>query len=120
MTPTPKPRKARAALAFQCGGIPDDPGFYVSAVDRLADPATSSPLDALVVSEESDRLRAVLGRLDPRHRRVIELRFGLDGRPPMKLREIGLQLRISRERVRQVELKAMRRLREILVPREVA
>ena len=45
-------------------------------------------------------------------RRVVERRFGLDGQPPQTLEELGTELGITRERVRQLELRALRQLRE--------
>jgi RNA polymerase primary sigma factor len=44
-------------------------------------------------------------------RRVLSLRFGLDGEPPQTLEEVGSQLGITRERVRQLETRALRELR---------
>jgi RNA polymerase primary sigma factor len=44
-------------------------------------------------------------------RRVLSLRFGLDGEPPQTLEEVGTQLGITRERVRQLETRALRELR---------
>ena len=66
---------------------------------------------------EHEKARAValanaLDALDPRMRRVVERRFGLDGQPPQTLEELGAELGITRERVRQLELRALRQLRE--------
>ena len=65
-------------------------------------------------SAEQARVREVAGALDqlnPRMRRVLSLRFGLDGEPPQTLEEVGSQLGITRERVRQLETRALRELR---------
>jgi RNA polymerase primary sigma factor len=64
------------------------------------------------------RLRALeladaLLRLNPRMRHVLALRFGLDGEPPMTLEEVGVGLGITRERVRQLEARALRELRSV-------
>lgn len=53
----------------------------------------------------------VLGTLTPRERRVVELRFGLDGDKLYTLSEIGAELGVTRERIRQIETKALRKLR---------
>lgn len=53
----------------------------------------------------------VLSTLTPRERRVIELRFGLDDGRPWTLKEIGAELGVTRERIRQIETEAMRKLR---------
>ena len=66
----------------------------------------------------SDRLRfaeleEALGRLNPRMRRVLELRFGLSGQPPRTLEEVGAALGVTRERVRQLESRALRELQSV-------
>jgi RNA polymerase primary sigma factor len=53
----------------------------------------------------------VLDSLSGRERRVIELRYGLDGAPDRTLTEIGDALGVTRERIRQIEAKALRKLR---------
>jgi RNA polymerase primary sigma factor len=66
--------------------------------------------------ETSQKLRRkelaeALLRLNPRMQRVLALRFGLDGQPPQTLEEVGSGLGITRERVRQLESRALRDLR---------
>jgi len=66
----------------------------------------------------SDNLRAVeladaLGVLNPRMRLVLARRFGLDGETPQTLEEVGASLGITRERVRQLESRALRELRTV-------
>ena len=56
-------------------------------------------------------LSAALATLDRREREVVSLRFGLDGDEPRTLQEIGDQLHLSRERVRQIESSAKEKLR---------
>jgi RNA polymerase primary sigma factor len=53
-----------------------------------------------------------LGQLDHREARVIRLRFGLEGQDPLTLKEIGIVIGLTRERVRQIEIDSLRRLRE--------
>jgi RNA polymerase primary sigma factor len=60
-----------------------------------------------------EQLNRWLSHLGPQERQVLELRFGLDGQDRHTLAEIGRQLDVSRERVRQVELKALRKLRNL-------
>jgi len=62
--------------------------------------------------EHAAKLPALLGRLSDRERRVVELRHGLGGDAPRTLTEIGGYLSLSRERVRQIEKEAVRRLRD--------
>ena len=68
--------------------------------------------------ETADRLRstelaAALDRLNPRMRHVLAQRFGLDGQIPQTLEEVGAGLGITRERVRQLESRALRELRMV-------
>jgi RNA polymerase sigma factor (sigma-70 family) len=68
--------------------------------------------------ETADRLRshelaAALDRLNPRMRHVLAQRFGLDGQAPQTLEEVGAGLGITRERVRQLESRALRELRMV-------
>jgi RNA polymerase sigma factor (sigma-70 family) len=56
-------------------------------------------------------VREALSKLTDRERLVIELRHGLDGKPPRTLAEVGEALHISRERARQLEAQALRKLR---------
>ncbi len=58
-----------------------------------------------------ERIRAVLDTLPPREAQVIRLRYGLDGSPPLTLEEIAGKFGLTRERIRQIENKALRRLR---------
>ena len=59
----------------------------------------------------SERIQAMVGDLDEKEREVIRMRFGLDGEEPRTLQEIGEALRLSRERIRQIESKAKEKLR---------
>ena len=53
-----------------------------------------------------------LSRLDARERDIVSLRFGLDGNPPMTLKAIGLRLGVTREWVRKIEARAVRKLHD--------
>jgi len=65
----------------------------------------------LIRSSFEEKTREMVSELDDKERAVIEMRFGLDGEDPRTLQEIGEALRLSRERIRQIESKAKEKLR---------
>src|ERR671911_418916 len=69
-----------------------------------------SPEDEVHISLRTEALEAALGELPDRERQVVELRYGIAGAEPTPLREIGRQLGITPERVRQIESRALGRL----------
>ncbi len=82
-----------------------------SIADVLADNAASAEMDGVsqgTLGEELDRL---MRYLNPRERQLLELRFGLDGGGNRTLEDIGNRLGITRERARQIEAKALLKLR---------
>lgn len=82
--------------------------------DTLEDSDVESPHRALVRRDLSQRLHRQLASLAARERQVLTLRFGLSEDVPLTLRETGVKLGISRERVRQVELRALSKLKELI------
>jgi RNA polymerase primary sigma factor len=81
--------------------------------DLIADSSAEEPLDQVERGMHQEQLGRWLDHLTDQEREVLGLRFGLDGRERHTLAEIGRQLDVSRERVRQVELKALRKLRNL-------
>jgi RNA polymerase primary sigma factor len=79
--------------------------------DLIEDIHSDQPDDATARRLRSKELVHALARLNPRMRRVLALRFGLDGQQPQTLEEVGVGLGITRERVRQLESRALRELR---------
>jgi RNA polymerase primary sigma factor len=81
--------------------------------DLIADGNDEEPLDRVERGIHQEQLGRWLSHLSEQERQVLHLRFGLEGQERHTLAEIGRQLDVSRERVRQVELKALRKLRNL-------
>jgi RNA polymerase primary sigma factor len=81
--------------------------------DLIADNSHAEPLDQVERGIHHEQLGRWLTHLTDQERQVLELRFGLEGEERHTLAEIGRMLDVSRERVRQVELKALRKLRHL-------
>jgi RNA polymerase primary sigma factor len=79
--------------------------------DLIEDENADLPDEATAENMRSTELANALAQLNPRMRRVIALRFGLEGQTPQTLEEVGTELGITRERVRQLESRALRELR---------
>jgi RNA polymerase primary sigma factor len=81
--------------------------------DLIEDTNADAPEATTAERLRSSELATALTRLNPRMRHVLELRFGLNGTPPQTLEEVGAGLGITRERVRQLESRALRELRSV-------
>jgi RNA polymerase primary sigma factor len=102
-------------------GLVDDPVSLETPVgdgeslygDLIEDVHSEAPDERTAQRLRSKELATALARLNPRMRRVLALRFGLDGEVPQTLEEVGAILGITRERVRQLEARALRELRTV-------
>ena len=81
--------------------------------DLIADSSSDEPLAKVEQSIHHEQLGRWLSHLSDQEQHVLNLRFGLNGNERHTLAEIGRLLEVSRERVRQVELKALRKLRNL-------
>ncbi len=79
--------------------------------DFIPDDDALSPADAASISLLKEQLTEVLKTLTPRESKVLSLRFGLEDGHPRTLEEVGSQFGVTRERIRQIEAKALRKLR---------
>ncbi|HUQ62400.1 MAG TPA: sigma-70 family RNA polymerase sigma factor [Acidimicrobiales bacterium] len=79
--------------------------------DFLEDPSAQASFEAAVSALEHAELRGVLATLSDREQRILELRFGLVGDRPHTLEEVGKEFELTRERIRQIEAKALSKLR---------
>jgi RNA polymerase primary sigma factor len=79
--------------------------------DFLENQESVSPYEAVKNTELSDRVKNILATLSPREEKIIRLRFGIGEDAEYTLEEIGKRFNVSRERIRQIEKKALNRLR---------
>jgi RNA polymerase sigma factor RpoD-like protein len=79
--------------------------------DFIEDRQTQSPIDTALGSERRARTMALLETLKPREARVLRLRYGLADGYDWTLEEVGQEFRVTRERIRQIEAKALKRMR---------
>ncbi|HKE30730.1 MAG TPA: RNA polymerase sigma factor RpoD [Candidatus Angelobacter sp.] len=79
--------------------------------DLLRDTKGLSPADAMVRVNMKDKTAELLRTLNPREENVIRMRFGLEDGSEHTLEEVGLKFHVTRERIRQIEAKALRKLR---------
>ena len=79
--------------------------------DFLENQESESPFESVKNHELSDRVRGILATLSPREEKIIRLRFGIGEDAEYTLEEIGKRFNVSRERIRQIEKKALNRLR---------
>ena len=79
--------------------------------DFIEDKNTLQPLEAAIQSNLRQSCTAVLSTLSPREERVLRMRFGIGMNSDHTLEEVGLQFSVTRERIRQIEAKALRKLK---------
>lgn len=79
--------------------------------DFLEDERAVSPMDECSDKELAEVTRSLLSSLQPREEKILRLRFGLDGQPAETLEKIGKTFNVSKERIRQIEKKALKKLR---------
>jgi RNA polymerase primary sigma factor len=79
--------------------------------DFIEDKAVVSPAEAVISLNLKEQTASMLKTLTPREERIIKMRFGLDGGNERTLEEVGQSFAVTRERIRQIEAKALRKLR---------
>jgi RNA polymerase primary sigma factor len=79
--------------------------------DFIEDEKTITPSDSVAANMLKEQLLRVLDTLTPREEKVLRLRYGLDDGKPRTLEEVGKEFNVTRERIRQIEAKALRKLR---------
>jgi RNA polymerase primary sigma factor len=89
-------------------------GDEMTINDVVADTHNPGPDEQVQGSDELNQLAGLLDQIDEREAKILRLRYGLDGKDPMTLKEIGAQIGLTRERVRQIEHEALRKLRDAM------
>ena len=89
--------------------IGDDEDSHLG--DFIEDAATMAPVDAAVFTSLRDVTKSILDSLTPREAKVLRMRFGIEMNTDHTLEEVGKQFDVTRERIRQIEAKALRKLR---------
>jgi len=79
--------------------------------DFIADRAVVSPAEAVINVDLKEQTARVLHTLSAREEKVVKMRFGLEDGSEHTLEEVGLEFALTRERIRQIEAKALRKLR---------
>lgn len=85
-----------------------------SLLDAIADEGTQDPEKILHREDLQSQIEIWLNELNDKQREVVERRFGLNGREIATLEEVGADIGVTRERVRQIQVEALRRLRVLL------
>jgi RNA polymerase primary sigma factor len=79
--------------------------------DFIEDKNTASPVDSAINIDLAEQVKKILGTLTPREERVLRMRFGVGEKSDHTLEEVGQDFEVTRERIRQIEAKALRKLR---------
>jgi RNA polymerase primary sigma factor len=107
--------KARLALAARREPMsletPSDEEGSARLVDFVADTEKGDAFDTLLYKRFAEETSALLATLTPREAQVLRMRYGLDGGVERTLAEIGASFHLTRERIRQIETQALRKLR---------
>ncbi|MDA0974545.1 MAG: sigma-70 family RNA polymerase sigma factor [Phycisphaerales bacterium] len=89
-------------------------GEPLDLADIFEDTRSQSPEDRVTQQELLQRIVKLLEDIDERYARVLRLRFGLEGREPLTLKQIGTVVGLTRERVRQIEVEGLRWMQQML------
>jgi RNA polymerase primary sigma factor len=106
-----------ASLDAPLGGAAGEPDSS-SLGEVVRDENAVNPFDRLREKNASEDLHAVVESLDQREAEIIRLRFGLNGRTEMTLQEVGARFHVTRERIRQLEDLALRKMRRLMADRD--
>jgi RNA polymerase primary sigma factor len=109
-------REASRAPVSLDAPLGDDEQGRISEV--VADPNAAAPFERLLKENDAGLVREALATLNPREMNILMMRFGLDDEPPKTLEEVGEHFRVSRERIRQIQDEALRKMRKKIIKRD--
>ncbi len=108
-------RNAGRAMYMPATSALDDDGQPINFSEVITDTRSARPEETVLRTDELDTIYKLLDAIDEREARVLRLRFGLDGKEPLTLKQIGREVGLTRERVRQIEVEALRKLNQRLL-----
>ena len=106
---------ARAPISLDAP-LGDDESEKISEV--VADPNAAAPFERLLKENDAGLVREALAILTERETRILAMRFGLDDQAPKTLEEVGAHFQVSRERIRQIQDEALRKMRKRIEKRD--
>jgi RNA polymerase primary sigma factor len=109
-------RRASKAPVSLDAPIGDDESNRISEV--VADPNAAAPFDRVIQETDAELVQAALATLNGRESKILALRFGLEDGTPRTLEEVGLKLGVTRERIRQIQDQALKKLRSEMEERD--
>ncbi|HET7625253.1 MAG TPA: sigma-70 domain-containing protein, partial [Verrucomicrobiae bacterium] len=109
-------RQASKAPLSLDAPISDDESSHIE--DVVADPNAAAPFDNVVQQTDTELVREVLGTLTERESSILSQRFGLNGEKERTLEEVGADFGLTRERIRQIQEQALKKLRARMEERD--
>lgn len=103
-------KRAMRALRAPTQAPRGEDGESAKFDELIPDERNGLPEDAVLLDDDLKTIHRLLDSIDERESVVLRLRFGLDGQPPLTLKQIGAEIGLTRERVRQIEAEALQKL----------
>lgn len=105
---------AEIVYKIDSGFMSDSADENSSLSETIEDTNVDSPGCPLESDEELEKMLSMLEQIDGRDSEILKLRFGLDGKEPLTLKQIGKKMSLTRERVRQIEKEALAKLNDLI------